>query len=53
MQKKLLKFLHRNFVEIAPMVLNILTELAENAESESLRLGANRDLLDLAGFRPV
>ena len=35
------------------MALNILTDLAENAESESVRLGAPRDLLDRAGFRPV
>ena len=27
--------------------------LAENAESEIVRLGATRDLLDRAGFRPV
>ena len=33
--------------------MNILSDLAENAESESVRLGANRDLLDRAGFRPV
>ena len=33
--------------------MNILTDLAENAESESIRLGATRDLLDRAGFRPV
>ena len=45
--------LHRNFTEIAPRALNILSDLAENAESESLRLGATRDLLDRAGFRPV
>ena len=45
--------LHRNFAEIAPSALNILTDLAENAESESVRLGATRDLLDRAGFRPV
>ena len=32
--------------------MNILTDLAENAESESVRLGATRDLLDRAGFRP-
>ena len=32
--------LHRNFAEIAPRALNILTDLAENAESESVRLGA-------------
>ena len=45
--------LHRNFAEIAPRTLNILSDLAENAESESVRLGATRDLLDRAGFRPV
>ena len=45
--------LHRNFTEIAPRALNILFDLAENAESESVRLGATRDLLDRAGFRPV
>ena len=33
--------------------MNILTDLAENAESESVRLGATRDLLDRAWFRPV
>ncbi len=45
--------LHRNFAEIAPRALNILSDLSENAESESVRLGATRDLLDRAGFRPV
>ena len=30
--------LHRNFTEIAPRALNILSDLAENAESESVRL---------------
>jgi len=43
----------RNFAEIAPRALNILSDLAEIAESESVRLGATRDLLDRAGFRPV
>ena len=37
--------LHRNFAEIAPRALNILSDLAENAESESVRLVATRDLL--------
>ena len=46
--------LHRNFAEIAPRALNILSDLAENAESEIVRfLGATRDLLDRAGFRRV
>jgi hypothetical protein len=39
--------LHRNFVEIAPRELNILSDLAENAESESVLLGAT--LLSTAG----
>jgi len=35
--------------------LNILSDPAENAASESVRfsLGATRDLLDRAGVRPV
>ena len=36
-----------------PRALNILSDLAENVESESVRLGATRDFLDRAGFRPV
>jgi len=36
--------LHRNFAEIAPRALNILSDLAENAESESVRLGSTSDL---------
>jgi len=45
--------LHRNFAEIAPRALNIMTDVAENAESESVRLGATGDLLNRAGFRPI
>ena len=33
--------LHRNFAVIAPRALNILSDLAENAESESVRLRGN------------
>ncbi len=33
--------------------MNILSNLAENSESESVLLGATSDLLDRAGFRPV
>jgi hypothetical protein len=33
--------------------LNILPDLAENAESESVRLGATRDMLDRAGFKLI
>ena len=42
--------LQRNFDEIAPRAFNMQSDLAEN---ESLRLGATRDLLDKAGFKPV
>ena len=33
--------------------MNILHDLAENNESENVRLGATPDLLDRAGFRLV
>ena len=45
--------LQLNFAEIVPRALNIMSYLAENAESESVRLGTSLDLLDRAGFRPV
>ena len=51
--EKITEELYRNFAEIASRALNILTELAENAESESVRLGATHDFLDRAAFRPV
>ena len=35
------------------MALHHLTDLAENAESESVRLGAVKDLLDRGGLKPV
>ena len=41
------------YAEIAPRALNILTDLVENAQSQSVRLGATRDLLDRAGVRPI
>ena len=40
--------LHRNFSEIAPRELIILSDLSENAESESVRLGKTRDPLNRA-----
>ena len=36
-----------------PAGLRWLAELAESAESESVRLGAIRDLLDRGGLKPV
>ena len=50
--EEITKELHRNSSEIAPRALNILTDLAENAESESVRLGVTCDHLFIAGFRP-
>ena len=50
--EKITEELHRNFTEIAQGI-EYTVWLAENAESESVRLGATRDLLDRAGFRPV
>ena len=35
--------LHRNFAEIASRALNILTDLAENAESESVTIDTYMD----------
>ena len=45
--------LHRNFAEIAPRALNILADLSENAESESVHFGETHNLLYRTGFRPV
>ena len=36
-----------------PQALKWVTDLAENAESESVRLGAVKDILDRAGMKPV
>jgi hypothetical protein len=36
---------------IISKALNILSDLAENAESESVRLGTTRDLPDRAGLK--
>jgi hypothetical protein len=35
------------------LLVHIASDLADNAESEGVQLGATRDLLDRAGFRPV
>jgi hypothetical protein len=37
----------------APKAFDQMRNLAENAESEIVRLKANSDLLDRAGYRPV
>ena len=45
--------LHHHFNEIAPIALNILSNLADNSKSESVRLGVTSNLIDRAAFRPV
>jgi phage terminase small subunit len=37
----------------APKAINQIQSLAENAESENVRLKANADLLDRAGWKPI
>ena len=37
----------------APKAITQIQNLAENAVSENVRLSANRDLLDRAGYKPV
>jgi len=36
-----------------PAALYLLSELAQSAESESVRLGAVKDILDRSGLKPV
>jgi len=40
-------------VQKVPAALNWVTNLAESAQSESVRLGAIKDILDRAGMKPV
>ena len=39
--------------DIAPEAINRMRELSETAGSEQVRLSANKDLLDRAGYKPV
>jgi phage terminase small subunit len=38
---------------LAPQAINRMKELAEQASSEQVRLSANKDLLDRAGYKPT
>jgi|TARA_R110002050_G_scaffold188370_1_gene322760 phage terminase small subunit len=40
-------------IQKVPAVLNWVTDLAESAQSEAVRLGAIKDILDRAGMKPV
>ena len=44
---------HKNFSEIAPLSLNILTNYYVNVDNRFLILAATRDHLDIASFRIV
>jgi|TARA_R100001244_G_C5112767_1_gene121541 hypothetical protein len=43
----------KHISDCLPAALHHLTDLAENAESESVRLGAIKDLLDRGGLKPI
>ena len=53
LQSEIQKEVHKAIADKIPSSLMWLTELAEKAESESVRLGAIKDLLDRAGLKPV
>ena len=44
---------YKSLQDKIPQALSWVTNLAENAESESVRLGAIKDILDRAGLKPV
>jgi phage terminase small subunit len=44
---------YRALQDKIPQALQWVTDLAEKAESESVRLGAIKDILDRAGMKPV
>ena len=45
--------LRSSFMNAATKALSILTDLAENSSSDSVKFQASKDLLDRAGFRPI
>ena len=53
LQSEIQKEVQKAIADKIPSSLMWLTELAEKAESESVRLGAIKDLLDRAGLKPV
>ena len=52
-RSEIVKATQKLLTDQVPAGLRWLSELAESAESESVRLGAIRDLLDRAGLKPV
>ena len=53
LQSEIQKEVQKAISDKIPASLKWLTDLAENAESESVRLGAIKDILDRAGLTPV
>ena len=53
LRHEILEATQKELADKIPEGLNWLTELAREAESESVRLGAIKDLLDRAGLKPV
>ena len=52
-RSEIVKATQKLLTDQVPAGLRWLSELAESAESESVRLGAIGDLLDRAGLKPV
>ena len=52
-QNEIHKETQRIIADKVPSSIKWLTELAEGVESESVRLGAIKDILDRAGLKPV
>ena len=49
----ILEMTQQMMVDATPRALHILKELSENANSESVKLAAGKDILDRAGLKPV
>ena len=53
LQGRIYESVQRLLQDRIPAALYLLSELAESAESESVRLGAIKDILDRSGLKPV
>jgi len=53
LHSKIQEEVQKSIADKIPSSLKWLSDLAENAESESVRLGAIKDILDRAGLKPV
>ena len=52
MIEEVLQGCRAQFVFLAPQAIERIQKLSENAESEKVKLEANKDILDRAGLRP-